>query len=189
MLRRFVKEHKTLASDVGWGFLLLVASLVVLFLVFSFFPEVKANSKDFLEAHGLLGYFIVMTLGSLTVPFPIDALFITAFSVYSQKWSLIGLSILASTIGSVASFWIAWSLKEKIQGFTGHGFFHTIKRYFDDYGDYAVLLIGIIPFAAVFDLVCFFAGLFDMDSWRFLVGVIVGRTVHFLLIAFILAVI
>ncbi|VVB71416.1 SNARE associated Golgi protein [uncultured archaeon] len=189
MLKEFVKKNKTLASDVGWGFLLLVGSLIVLFLLFAFFPNVKADLKSYLEGHGLFGYFSVMTFGSLPVPFPIDAVFITAFSFYSQKWSLIGLSILASTIGSVASFWIAWSLKEKVQKFTGHRFFVTIKRYFEDYGDYAVLLIGIIPFAAVFDVVCFFAGLFDMDSWRFLVGVIVGRTLHFLLIAFILSVI
>lgn len=186
MLKRFVKEHKNLASDVGWGFLLLVASLVLLFLVFYLFPGIKADSKTFLESHGLLAYFAVITFGSFTIPFPVDALFLTAFSVYSEKWSVIGLSILGSTIGSVASFWLAWSLKEKIQSFAGYSMFSTVKRYFDDYGDYAVILIGIIPFATVFDVVCFSAGAFDMDSWRFLVGVIVARTIHFLIIGLIL---
>ncbi len=137
---------------------------------------------DVVDAIGLLGIFVLMTLESACIPVPSEATMLFAgFAVSEGEYSLFA----AVAVGSVANLvgsWIAYAVGYygRVDILEKHGKKLHIKkshlaladRWFEKHGDLTVLVTRMLPIIRTF--ISLPAGVARMPFWRFSVLTLIG---------------
>lgn len=134
-----------------------------------------------LEALGYPGVFLLSLLANASIVLPLPGVLIT------------------STMGAILNpFWVAMAagagsalgeLTGYLAGFSGRSvvqrteWSEKVAGWIKRYGDWAVLILAIIPNPA-FDMVGIFAGAMKLPLWRFLLWCWVGKTIKMLIFAY-----
>ncbi len=136
---------------------------------------------DVVDAIGVVGIFILMTLESACVPIPSEATMLFAgFAVSDGQMTLFG-AVAAGVLGNVVGSWIAWAV-----GYYGreellekNRFIHinpkhlaTADRWFRDHGEATVFWTRMIPIVRTF--ISLPAGVAEMPFWRFTTFTLLG---------------
>jgi membrane protein DedA with SNARE-associated domain len=144
-------------------------------------PIVNA-AVDVVDALGLFGVFVLMTLESACIPVPSEATMLFAgFNVSDGEYSLAA----AVAVGSVANLvgsWIAYAIGYygRVDILEKHGKKLHIKksqlemadRWFERHGDVTVLVTRMLPIVRTF--ISLPAGVARMPFWRFSVLTLLG---------------
>ncbi len=158
--------------------------IVVLIFTYLFINPVKVaiNRAVFilsmLDVEAIKGYilsfgiwapvisFLLMILQSLAAPLP-------AFLITFANAALFGwvkgaiLSWTSSMAGAVLCFYIARTYgRNTVEKLTNRFALQEIDKFFNKYGNYAVLIARLLPFIS-FDIVSYAAGLTSMGLWSF----------------------
>ncbi len=148
---------------------------------------------DVVDALGLLGVFVLMTLESACIPVPSEATMLFAgFNVSDGEYSLFA----AVAVGSVANLvgsWIAYAIGwyGRIDILEKHGKKLHIKkshlewadRWFERHGDATVFFTRMLPIIRTF--ISLPAGVAKMPFWRFSVLTLAGCVPWVLMLTFI----
>jgi len=148
---------------------------------------------DVVDALGLLGVFVLMTLESACIPVPSEATMLFAgFNVSDGEYSLFA----AVAVGSVANLvgsWIAYAIGYygRIDLLEKHGKKLHVKkshleladRWFERHGDATVFFTRMLPIIRTF--ISLPAGVAKMPFWRFSVLTLLGCIPWVLMLTFI----
>jgi membrane protein DedA with SNARE-associated domain len=143
-------------------------------------PIVDA-AVDFIDAVGVIGVFILMTLESACVPIPSEATMLFAgFAVSEGDMTMVGV-VTAGVLGNVVGSWIAWGAGYygRIELLERNRLIHispshlaAADRFFERYGDRAVFFARMIPIVRTF--ISLPAGVARMPFARFSVLTLLG---------------
>ena len=139
-------------------------------------------ATDVVEAMGLPGIFVLMTLESACIPIPSEATMLFAgFNVANGEYSLLAATLVGSFANLVGS-WIAYAVGYygRIELLEKHGRKLHVKpshlqqadRWFERYGDAAVFFTRMLPIVRTF--ISLPAGVARMPFWRFSILTFVG---------------
>ncbi|MEO7198135.1 MAG: DedA family protein [Solirubrobacterales bacterium] len=136
---------------------------------------------DFIDAVGVLGVFILMTLESACIPVPSEATMLAAgFAVSEGDMNLVAV-VAAGVLGNLLGSWIAWGA-----GYYGrtellerNRFIHinprhlaAADRWFANHGDATVFWTRLLPIVRTF--ISLPAGVARMPFWRFTALTVAG---------------
>ena len=131
-------------------------------------------ATDFIDAVGLLGVFILMTLESACIPIPSEAIMLFAgFNVSEGTLTLIGI-IVAGVAGNVVGSWIAYAVGYygRLELLEKNRLIHisskhlaTSDRWFREHGEATVFFARMLPIVRTF--ISLPAGVARMPFWRF----------------------
>ncbi len=145
-----------------------------LFMTASITDPIVDVAVDFIDAVGVVGVFVLMTLESACVPVPSEATMLFAgFSISNGDMTLIG-AVAAGVLGNLLGSWIAWAV-----GYYGrtelleeNRFIHVnpkhlaaADRWFAKHGDATVFWTRMLPIIRTF--ISLPAGVAKMPFWRF----------------------
>ena len=143
-------------------------------------PIVNA-ATDFIDAVGVIGVFILMTLESACIPVPSEAIMLFAgFNVSTGEMTMVGI-VVAGVAGNVVGSWIAYAA-----GYYGllelldkNRFIHINRKHLDwadswfqRHGDATVFFARMLPIIRTF--ISLPAGVAKMPFWRFTVLTTLG---------------
>ncbi len=118
---------------------------------------------------------LLMVFQSVVAPLPAFVITFTNGLLFGAWWGAL-LSWSSAMAGAAICFWIARALGrpvvEKIVG--GSRALEVSDRFFDRYGDRAVLITRLLPFVS-FDIVSYGAGLTPISFWRFFAATGIGQ--------------
>ncbi len=111
--------------------------------------------------------FLLMVFQSLAAPLP--AFLITfANAALFGWWQGAILSWSSAMVGAFLCFMIARIYgRTTVEKLASKGMVAEVEKFFDRYGEYAVLIARLLPFMS-FDIVSYAAGLMPITLWRFL---------------------
>jgi membrane protein YqaA with SNARE-associated domain len=120
-------------------------------------------------------------------PLPPDMLLVPMAMLHPGKlWRLTWIAIVASSLGALlgyaVGFWFWQSLGTPLV--EHYGYAATVENYreaFAEWGVWIIILKSLTPIP--FKLVAIAAGLAEMNLWSFVPAVIVGRVLHFVMVA------
>jgi membrane protein DedA with SNARE-associated domain len=154
-------------------------------------PIVNA-ATDFIDAVGVIGVFILMTLESACIPVPSEAIMLFAgFAVSEGDMTMIGI-IVAGVLGNVVGSWIAYAAGYygRIELLDRNRFIHINRKHLDwadmwfqRHGDVTVFFSRMLPIVRTF--ISLPAGVAKMPFWRFTVLTTLGCIPWVTLLAFI----
>jgi membrane protein DedA with SNARE-associated domain len=131
-------------------------------------------ATNFIDAVGVVGVFILMTLESACIPIPSEAIMLFAgFNVSEGDMTLIGI-IVAGVAGNVVGSWIAYAAGYygRLELLEKNRLIHispkhlaTADRWFQHNGDAAVFFGRMLPIVRTF--ISLPAGVARMPFWRF----------------------
>ena len=131
-------------------------------------------ATDFIDAVGVVGVFILMTLESACIPVPSEAIMLFAgFSVSEGQMTLVGI-IVAGVAGNVVGSWIAYAAGYygRIELLDKNRLIHINRRHLDwadgwfrRHGDATVFWARMLPIVRTF--ISLPAGIARMPFWRF----------------------
>ncbi|HEY8002115.1 MAG: DedA family protein [Vicinamibacteria bacterium] len=143
-------------------------------------PIVNA-ATDFIDAVGVIGVFILMTLESACIPVPSEAIMLFAgFNVSQGDMTLIGI-IVAGVAGNVVGSWIAYAAGYygRLELLDKNRFIHINRKHLDwadnwfqRHGDATVFFARMLPIVRTF--ISLPAGVARMPFWRFTVLTTLG---------------
>jgi len=148
-------------------------------------PDITAPLVNFatdqVGSHGLLAVFLLMILESACIPVPSEAIMLFGgFLVSTGDQSLVPM-IAAGVAGNAIGSWIAYGVgryKGREWALRWHWLHITPKRldaadrWFDRYGDRAVLISRCLPIIRTF--ISLPAGIARMPFWRFTLFTLIG---------------
>lgn len=118
---------------------------------------------------------LLMVFQSVVAPLPAFVITFTNGLLFGAWWGA-ALSWFSSMMGAALCFWIARTLGrpavERLVG--GSRALETSDRFFDRYGDRAVLVSRLLPFVS-FDIISYGAGLTPIGFWRFFIATGIGQ--------------
>ena len=136
-------------------------------------PIVDA-ATDFIDAVGVVGVFILMTLESACIPVPSEAIMLFAgFSVSEGDMTLFGI-VAAGVLGNVVGSWIAYAAGYygRLELLEKNRFLHVNPKHlawaddwFQRHGDATVFFSRMLPIIRTF--ISLPAGVARMPFWRF----------------------
>jgi membrane protein DedA with SNARE-associated domain len=154
-------------------------------------PIVNA-ATDFIDAVGVLGVFILMTLESACIPVPSEAIMLFAgFNVSEGDMTMFGI-IAAGVLGNVVGSWIAWAAGYygRLELLDKNRFIHINRKHlewadnwFQRHGDATVFFTRMLPIIRTF--ISLPAGVARMPFWRFTWLTLLGCIPWVTLLAFI----
>jgi membrane protein DedA with SNARE-associated domain len=143
-------------------------------------PIVDA-AVDFIDAVGVVGVFILMTLESACVPIPSEATMLFAgFNVSEGDMTMIGI-VTAGVLGNVVGSWIAWGagyygreelLEKNRLIHINPKHLAAADRWFERHGDATVFWCRLLPIIRTF--ISLPAGVARMPFWRFTLLTVAG---------------
>lgn len=135
-----------------------------------------------LEAYGYLGIFIISLLGSATIVIPVPTLIVTFVGGGIFNPFLVGIiSAVGATIGELTGY---------IAGSSGRAIINKEKKlvkvegWMKKYGLWTIFVLAAIP-NPLFDLAGMVSGAGKIPVWKFLTATLLGKTIKFMIIAFI----
>ena len=159
---------------------ILIAILLLYFIVPPFRNLIHdtAGSLESLDVESVKAYilsfgiwapiasFLLMVFQSVVAPLP-------AFLITFANAGLFGwvkgaiLSWSSAMAGAILCFFIArWYGRNTVEKLTSRKALQNVDEFFDQYGNYAVLIARLLPFVS-FDIVSYAAGLTSMRFWPF----------------------
>jgi membrane protein DedA with SNARE-associated domain len=136
---------------------------------------------DFIDAVGVWGVFILMTLESACVPIPSEATMLFAgFNVSDGEMTLLG-AVAAGVLGNLLGSWIAWAagyygreelLEKNRLIHINPKHLAAADRWFERHGDATVFWTRMLPIIRTF--ISLPAGAAEMPFWRFTVFTAAG---------------
>jgi membrane protein YqaA with SNARE-associated domain len=145
------------------------------------------NLSNFLIAFGPFGLFVVAILDSTFVPLPssVDALMMI-LSTARPRWMLLYATI--ATSGSALGCLILYLISRRAGGKALKRFSEAkqrrVKELIDRYDLVAVLVATLMPPPFPFKLFVITAGVFRFSLPRFMIAIIAGRGIRFLLVGY-----
>ena len=143
-------------------------------LVASITDPIVDVAVDFIDAVGLLGVFVLMTLESACVPVPSEATMLFAgFNVSEGDMTMLGI-VTAGVVGNLIGSWMAWAAGYygRIELLDRNRFIHinpkhlaAADRWFARHGDATVFWCRLLPIIRTF--ISLPAGVARMPFWRF----------------------
>lgn len=134
------------------------------------------------ESYGYLGIFIISVLGNATIILPVPVI-LTAFvggGIFNPF--LVGLiSALGATLGELTGY---------LAGSSGRSIINQEKKlvkvegWMKKYGLWTIFVLAAIP-NPLFDLAGMVSGAGRIPVWKFLTATLLGKTIKFMVIAFI----
>jgi len=146
------------------------------------FEGLKETAREFVLEYGYLGIFLISFTESVIQPVPPDP-FITGATAFGLN------SLLAAFVAAVASV-LGGSVGYAIGRFLGEPVVkkfikeeHYIKghKLFEKYGIWAVLAGALTPIP--YKVICWMAGIFEMNFFKFLLVSFLGRFPRFFAVA------
>jgi membrane protein DedA with SNARE-associated domain len=138
-------------------------------------------ATDFIDAVGVFGVFILMTLESACIPVPSEAIMLFAgFNVSEGDMTMFGI-IAAGVLGNVVGSWIAYAAGYygRIELLDRNRFIHINRKHLDwadtwfqRHGDATVFFSRMLPIIRTF--ISLPAGVAKMPFWRFTVLTALG---------------
>ena len=150
-------------------------------------------ATDVVDAIGLLGIFVLMTLESACIPIPSEATMLFAgFAVSEGEYSLfaaVAVGSVANLVGSWIAYWVGYA--GRVDVLEKHGKKLHIKkshlewadRWFERHGDATVFFTRMLPIIRTF--ISLPAGVARMPFWRFSVLTLAGCVPWVLMLTFI----
>lgn len=155
--------------------------------------------SDFVREAGLPGIFVLMAISAACVPIPSEVVLLFAgFAVADPSQSAAGHDmtmlgvILAGLLGTLTGSWLAYAVGRggRLQLLERHGAkihmgpsqLARAERWFDRYGDWAVLIGRVVPLVRAF--VSLPAGVARMRLVRFTLLTLIGSTPWVIALAF-----
>lgn len=136
---------------------------------------------DFIDAVGLIGVFILMTLESACIPVPSEATMLFAgFNVSEGEMTLLGITA-AGVLGNLIGSWIAYAVGYygRLELLERHKVLHVnpkhiaaADRWFERHGDATVFWTRMLPIIRTF--ISLPAGVARMPFWRFTLFTLAG---------------
>lgn len=160
-------------------------TLFALFLWKSKIIEALTKFSQWLSAYGVLGMFVISFLDSTFVPIPSGPdLLLTKLAVenYQYPLKLIQLVLAASigsTIGCTILYLIAKKGGEKVLQKVNPEKRKKIANFLGRYDALALVIASILPPPFPFKPFILCAGVFNFKLSRFILGLLVGRTLRF----------
>jgi membrane protein DedA with SNARE-associated domain len=143
-------------------------------------PIVNA-ATDFIDAVGVVGVFILMTLESACIPVPSEAIMLFAgFNVSTGDMTMVGI-VIAGVAGNVVGSWIAYAAGYygRLELLDKNRFIHINRKHLDwadswfqRHGDPTVFFARMLPIIRTF--ISLPAGVAKMPFWRFTVLTTLG---------------
>jgi len=174
------------------AFIKKIALVLGLLLIYLFVPGVKVNvnqgifilqnvdvdlARDYILGFGIwapIVSFLLMLLQSVAAPLP-------AFIITFANAGLFGwikgalLSWTSAMAGAALCYYIARFLgRGVVEKLTSRYALESIDGFFDQYGEYAILVARLLPFIS-FDIVSYGAGLTSMSFWKFFIATGIGQ--------------
>lgn len=119
-----------------------------------------------IDSWGMVGVFILMTLGSANIPIPSEIVMPFSGFLSSQGafnyWIVIILGTLGDTTGALISYHAATKLDKKIRRKRE---FKSAENWFKKFGVWSVFIGRCIPVIRAF--ISFPAGMFKVNLWKF----------------------
>jgi membrane protein DedA with SNARE-associated domain len=148
---------------------------------------------DVIDALGLAGIFVLMTLESACIPIPSEATMLFAgFNVADGKWTLFQVTMVG-TVANLVGSWIAYAVGwyGRVDVLEKHGKklhvspaqLERADRWFEKWGAWAVLLSRMLPIVRTF--ISLPAGVARMPFWKFSVLTFIGCLPWVFLLSFI----
>lgn len=160
-----------------WRSALLVAATIGLTVGLAFVP------RDFvaqLGDYGYLGVFLLTLLASATLVLPSPAVGVAFLAGGTLNPWLVGMiSGVAASIGEVTGYIAGLGGSEFAQR---SRFYPRIEGYVRRWGILTIFVLAIIP-SPIFDLAGIAAGTMRMPFWRYFIACLAGKTLRFLLVA------
>lgn len=172
-VRSFLKEN-------GRYLFSMAASIVLTVLVLAV-PPIFGVNYAVLGNYGYLGVFLTTLLSSATVVFPSPTLVAPL---------IVGAFLAPPLVGLVAG--VGAALGEATGYLAGYGssalaarsrYYEPIRRFVNRFGLLAILVLAFIP-NPLFDVAGIAAGSARVPYWRFLLVCFLGKTLRFILIAY-----
>src|SRR4051795_3081142 len=149
-------------------------------------------ATNVIDAMGLAGVFVLMTLESACIPIPSEAIMLFAgFNVSEGDMTLFGI-VVAGVLGNLVGSWIAYAAGYygRIELLEQNRFIHINRRHLDwadgwfaRHGDATVFFARMLPIIRTF--ISLPAGVARMPFWRFTVFTLAGCIPWVLLLTFI----
>jgi membrane protein DedA with SNARE-associated domain len=147
-------------------------------------------ATDVIDAAGLAGIFVLMTLESACVPIPSEATMLFAgFTVSEGEETMLGI-VAAGVLGNVVGSWIAYAAGYygRIELLERSRIVHMNRRYldwtdrwFERHGDATVFFARLLPIVRTF--ISLPAGIARMPFWRFTILTFAGCVPWVLMLA------
>jgi membrane protein DedA with SNARE-associated domain len=138
-------------------------------------------ATNFIDAVGLLGVFLLMTLESACIPVPSEAIMLFAgFNVSQGELTLVGI-IVAGVAGNLVGSWIAYAagyygrlelLEQNRLIHINHKHLELADSWFQRHGDATVFFARMVPIVRTF--ISLPAGIARMPFWRFTLFTVLG---------------
>lgn len=169
-----------LQRRIPWQALLTLAGTVVLTIGLIFLPIDASTFGAY--SYGIL--FILTLLSSATVILPSPAL--AAALVASRTLNPIAVGLVSGVAAGLgeATGYLAGKSGSELAHLRERPIGRRIERYVQRWGFASIFILAAIPLPLI-DLAGIAAGATGMQFWRFEVACILGKTVRFLLVAFI----
>ena len=159
--------------------LLLVIAITV--GVFYFYRQYPGRIEE-LEAYGYLGAFLISLIFNATVILPVgNVIVISTLGAILPSATIVGLAGGAgAAIGEITGYMV---------GYSGRGIAERSKMYkrvegwVRRWGAVAIFIFALVPF--IFDLAAIAAGVLRFPFWKFLLLCWLGRTIAYIVVAFI----
>ncbi|MBA7699742.1 hypothetical protein ES703_108444 [subsurface metagenome] len=162
---------------------LLVLLLVIAITVgiFCFYRQYPGEIEE-LKAYGYLGAFLISLIFNATVILPVgNVLVISTLGAILPSATIVGLAGGAgAAIGEITGYMV---------GYSGRGVAERSKMYkrvegwIRRWGTVVIFIFALVPF--IFDLAAIAAGVLRFPFWKFLLLCWLGRTIAYIVVAFI----
>ena len=156
------------------GLILTVSLSVIIFL----FRDKLVN----FESYGYLGIFVISVLGNATIILPVPVILTAFFLGGIFNPFLVGIvSALGAKIGELTGY---------VAGYSGRAIINKeeklvrVEGWMRKYGLWTIFVLAAIP-NPLFDLAGMVSGAGKIPIWKFLLVTLLGKTIKFLVIAFI----
>lgn len=164
-----MNKYKKIA---GLVFVVLLSTSIIIFW----------NKIVKLEAYGYLGIFLISILGSATIIIPAPTILVTFVGGGIFNPVLVGLiSALGATIGELTGYLAGSSSRAIINK---EEKLVKVEGWMRKYGLWTIFVLAVIP-NPLFDLAGMVSGAGRIPVWKFLTVTLLGKTIKFLVIAFI----
>lgn len=134
-----------------------------------------------LEALGYPGVFLLSLVANASIILPLPGVLVTSTmgAILNPFWVAVAAGT-GSALGELTGYLAGYSGRSVV---ARNAWSDRVESWIKRYGDWAVLLLAIIPNPA-FDMVGIFAGALKMPLWRFLLWCWLGKIIKMMVFAY-----
>lgn len=145
--------------------------------------SLRIFTEGLIASHGYPGVFILTAAEQFIFPLPAD--FFLGFSIEHglSYWHVMLIVLIASMLGASMGYFLGKYLGHPaLQWLVGKKKVDKGEEFMKKWGVWGVIIAGITPIP--FKIITWTAGIFEMNYWKFLAGVVIGRMPRYLLTAY-----